>query len=504
MSHTNAKRIAAYGIAGALVLLAAGCMVGPNYHAPTVKAPTQWAGLDAASSDDTSKATSEAAALADWWKSFQDPELDSLIERAVQSNLTLKQAQARILQAREARTVAGAGLLPSANASSSVSNSRSGVVAGGAAQTLTPRARNLFEDGLDATWELDFFGGLRRGIEAADANVQAAVEDSRDTMVTLTAEVALNYIELRGFQQQIAVAQKNLESERRTADITHRRFDVGFASRLDTANADAQVATTQSQIPTLQASAQQTIYSLSVLLGQEPAALQAELSPQGAIPPTPPVVPVGLPSDLLQRRPDIRRAEAQLHSATAQVGVATAGLFPQFSLTGSGGQQGLTVGSLGSLASRFWSVGPGVTLPIFNAGKIRANIRQQNDVQQQALLAYQQTVLTALQDVENALVAYAKEQQHRAALLAAVSANQTAVDLSMRLYTAGQGDFLNVLTAQRDLYSNEDALTQSDRNIDTDLVALYKALGGGWQKAASPTPGTPVTPQKTGAADQRG
>ncbi len=495
MSHTNAKRIGGYGIAAACLLLAAGCMVGPDYHVPTVKAPTQWAGLAAASSDDTSIATPEAAALADWWKNFHDPELDSLIERAIRSNLTLKQAQSRILQAREARTVAGAGLLPTASASSSVSNSRSGVTVGSSAQTIAPKARNLFQDGLDATWELDFFGGVRRGIEAADANVEAAVEDGRDSVVTLTAEVALNYIELRGLQQQIAVAQKNIEAERQTADITHRRFDVGFASRLDTANADAQVATTQSQIPSLQASAQQTIYGLSVLLGLEPAALQAELTPQGEIPPTPPVVPVGLPSDLLQRRPDIRRAEAQLHSATAQIGVATADLFPKFSLTGSGGQQGLSVGSLGSLASRFWSAGPSVTLPIFNAGKIRANIRQQNAVQQQALLAYQQTVLTSLQDVENALIAYAKEQQHRAALSAAVSANHTAVDLSMRLYTSGQGDFLNVLTAQRDLYSNEDALVQSDRAIDTDLVALYKALGGGWENAGSTAPGAPVTPK---------
>ncbi len=491
------RRVGAYWIVGMWAMLAASCMVGPNYHPPKANTPGQWSGLSAASADDSSVATPAAAAVSEWWKTFDDPKLDSLIGKAVQSNLTLKQAEARILQARQARTVAGAGLMPSVNASSDVSNSRSGISAAGSGQSLAPKPRNLFQDGLDATWELDLFGGVRRGIEAADSNLQAAVEDSRDVMVTTTAEVALNYVELRGLQQQIAIAQKNLESQRQTAELTHKRFDAGFASRLDTANADAQVATTQSQIPSLEASAQQTIYSLSVLLGLEPAALLTELTPQGAIPETPPVVPVGLPSDLLQRRPDIRRAEAQLHSATAQIGVATADLFPKFSLTGSAGQQGLTVGSLGSLASRFWSAGPGVTLPIFTAGKVRANIRQQTAVQQQALLAYQQTVLTALQDVETALVAYAKEQQHRAALLNAISANQTAVDLSTRLYTAGQTDFLNVLTAQRDLYSSEDALVQSNRAIDTDLIALYKALGGGWEKQTAAAI-SPAVPPKSG------
>jgi NodT family efflux transporter outer membrane factor (OMF) lipoprotein len=206
-----------------------------------------------------------------------------------------------------------------------------------------------------------------------------------------------------------------------------------------------------------------------------------ELAPAGTIPGAPPAVPVGLPSDLLERRPDILRAEAQLHSATAQIGVATADLFPKFSLTGSGGLQNLTQGSLAGLAGSFWSLGPGVTLPIFTAGKIRANIRVQNAVAQQALLAYRQTVLTALQDVESALIAYAKDQPHRAALADAVKSNQTAVDLSMKLYTAGEIEFLNLLTAQHNLYTSEDALVQADRTIDADLIALYKALGGGWQ-----------------------
>jgi len=490
MIRAIVKRWKVWWILGLFALLEAGCAVGPKYHAPKVQVPGQWTGL-AASNGNTSVATSDAASVAEWWKSFQNPELDSLINQAVQSNLGLQQAQSRILQARASRTIAGAGLWPSLDASGTNTTSRSGLTASTAGSSTSSSAstRNLFQAGLDAAWEMDFFGGVRRGIEAADANVQAAIEDSRDVMVTLTAEVALNYIELRGFQQQIAIAQKNLEAQRETAEITHKRFGVGFASGLDVANADAQVSTTQSQIPVLEASAQQTIYALSVLLGREPAALLAELSPAGTIPGTPPLVPVGLPSDLLERRPDVLRSEAQLHSATAQVGVATADLFPKFSLTGSGGLQSLTQGSLASLAGSFWSLGPSVTLPIFNAGKIRANIKAQNAAAQQALLAYRQTVLTALQDVESALIAYAKEQQHRSALAEAVKFNQTAVDLSMKLYTAGETEFLNLLTAQHNLYTNEDSLVQADRTIDADLIALYKALGGGWQPAgAQPKP----------------
>ncbi len=456
-----------------LSLLTAGCMVGPNYQAPKVNVPGQYNGTQ-----DTKLATPEAAKVAEWWKTFDDPELNNLVAEALHSNLGLKQAQARILQARESRTIAGAGLWPAATGTSSSTSSSSSVTS---TNTSVSGVRNLFQAGLDASWELDFFGGVRREVEAATANVQAAVEDSRDVTVTLTSEVALNYMQLRGFQQEIVIARENVEAQRKTAELTHKRFDAGFASRLDVANADAQAATTQSQIPVLEASAQQSIFALSVLLGKEPSALLAELSPEGLIPPNPPRVPVGLPSDLLERRPDIRRAEAQLHSATAQIGVATADLFPKFSLTGNGGGQNLTSGSLGSIASRFWSFGPGLSLPIFNAGKIRANVRLQNAAQQQALLGYQQIVLTALQDVESALIGYTKEQEHRTALQEAVRSNQSAVDLSKQLYTAGQGDFLNVLVAQRNLYQTQDALVQSNRTIDTELISLYKALGGGWQ-----------------------
>jgi NodT family efflux transporter outer membrane factor (OMF) lipoprotein len=244
------------------------------------------------------------------------------------------------------------------------------------------------------------------------------------------------------------------------------------------------VATTAAQIPVLESSARAAIYSLGVLLGREPAALEKDLIKEGLIPPAPPEIPVGLPSDLLRRRPDIRRAEAQLHAATARIGVATADLFPKFSLTGTLGISSNDLTKLGNLAtSKFWSFGPTISWPVFAGGRILWNIKVQDALQEQALVAYQKAVLTALKDVETALVAYAKEQEHRKSLSEAVVNNRKAVEVSMKLYIAGKTDFLNVLTAQRSLYTSEDALVQSTRTVDTNLIALYKALGGGWEQA---------------------
>jgi NodT family efflux transporter outer membrane factor (OMF) lipoprotein len=340
---------------------------------------------------------------------------------------------------------------------------------------------DLYAAGLDATWELDIFGGVRRDIEAAEADIQFAIEDRNDVLVTLTSEVALSYLDLRGFQRQLTIAKENLAAQQYTADLTRRRKAGGFVSGLDVANAEAQVAVTLSQMPSLEASKRQAIYSLSVLLGRDPSALVEELDSEQPIPTVPPEVPVGLPSDLLRRRPDIRRAEAQLHAATARIGVATADLFPRFTLSGALSVQGNKVKSLANWNNAFWSFGPSASWPIFSAGRIRSNIAVQESLTDQAMLTYQRTVLTALQDVENALVAYAQEQQHREALRSAVAANRRAVDLSRLLYSQGQIDFLNVLNAQRSLYASEDALVQSERTIATDLVALYKGLGGGWE-----------------------
>ena len=270
----------------------------------------------------------------------------------------------------------------------------------------------LFQVGLDASWEMDIFGGTRRNIEAAGADLKASVEDRRDVLMTLVGDVGNNYLSLRGFQQQLAVARKNLEAQRKTAGIIRSRFEAGTVSRLDLVNADAQVATTAATIPLFESSARAAIYSLGVLLGREPAALEKDLIKEGPIPPVPPEVPVGLPSDLIRRRPDIRRSEAQLHAATARIGVATADLFPKFSLTGSLGFSSNDLTKLGNLAnSKFWSFGPSVNWPIFAGGRLWWNVKVQDALAEQALLTYQKAVLTALKEVETALVAYAKEQE---------------------------------------------------------------------------------------------
>jgi len=466
--------IAGFGLLSCLLLLA-GCAVGPDFKPPETAVPDQWVGPL------PPPATSAELDLARWWVVFGDPKLTSLVERAVESNLDLKLAEARVRQARAARGITISGLGPTLDASGSYR--RSGTAAGSASQ---------YQAGFDAAWELDLFGGTRRSIEAATANLEAAVDARLNALVTLTAEVAANYIDLRGFQEQIAIAQRNLKSQQHSADLTRQRFQGGLVSGLDVANAEAQVATTAAQIPLLEQSAQQTIYSLSLLLGREPGALLAELTPPTAIPTAPPAVPVGVPSELLRRRPDIRQAEALIHAATADIGVATADLFPSISLTGNLGTQGSKFNSLGNWSNRFWSIGPSVSWPVFASGRIRSNIEVQRALEEQSLIAYRTTVLTALQDVENALIASAKEQEHYQALTQAVTANRRAVDLATRLYTQGQTDFLNVLQAQGALYSSENALALSSRTLSTNLVALYKALGGGW------TPDLPAEPQAKG------
>lgn len=449
-----------------------GCTVGPDYHRQDAKVPSSWIGRT-----EPIKDSPDYSELVYWWTEFNDPNLTSLIERAINTNLDLLAAQARIQQVRAVRGIAAGELWPQANASGSYTRGRIPIQGNPDVDVPT---RDLFHTGLDAAWELDFFGGNSRSVEAADADIKVAVEAHRDVLVTLVSEVAINYIELRGFQQEIVIAQNNLNAQQQTAELTHKKFQGGLVGTLDVANADAQVATTASLIPRLEAAAQQSMYSLSVLLGLEPAALLKELSPKYSIPFAPPQVPIGIPSELLRRRPDIRRAEAAIHSATARIGVATADLYPKFSLTGSVNFQNDQLHGLISSGNRFWTAGPAVDWQIFSAGRVRSNIELQKALQQESMFSYQKTVITALKDVENALIAYAKEFERHKSLTEAVAHNRKAVDSATQLYERGLTDFLNVLVAQRSLFASEEALVQSTRNLSTDLVALYKALGGGW------------------------
>ena len=468
------------------LLLSAGCAVGPDFKQPSTKTPAAWSGLDVFGKQQTSTATAGPAQLAAWWSIFNDPTLTSLAEQALAANLDLKIAEARVRQARAAKGIAFAGLWPSVNGSSSYTRSHQTLPgSSGSGTTATKPTEvntDLFQAGLDAAWELDIFGGVRRSVEAAQADVQTAEENRRGVLISLAAEVGTTYLSLRGYQQQLIIARKNLESQLRTAAITRKRYEAGLANALDTANAEALAASTQSTIPLLEASARQAIYSLSVLLAREPAALEAQLAPEAPLPQLPQQVAVGVPSELLRRRPDVRSAEAQLHAATARVGVAVAEFFPKFSLTGSFGLQADKWQTLGNSDNRIWSGGPGVSWNIFNAGATLSNLRQQKAVQEETIAAYESAVLAALKDVDSALVAYAKEQEHFSALTDAVTSGRKAVDLSMKLYTVGRSDYLSVLIAQRALFAYEDAWVVSSRNLGTNLVALYKALGGGWEE----------------------
>jgi multidrug efflux system outer membrane protein len=467
-------------ISGVLLglLLFSGCVVGPNYQRPAAPAPAQW------NEPLSGGETNSPAFVAAWWKNFNDPELDSLIDRAVQSNLDLKIAVARLGESRAQYRIAAADLWPTLDTSGSYQRQRQSQHQPIISAFNLPSdvfENNIYQAGFDASWEIDVFGGARRATESARAEVAAAEFSRRDALVTLLGEVARNYVEARGYQRRLAIARQNIAAQEQARAITQRRFTNGLSSNLDVQQASTLVETTRADIPTLETLLQASIHRLSVLLGQPPGALQDELSAVAPIPAAPPEVPVGLPSDLLLRRPDVERAERLLASATAQIGVARADLFPKFSLTGSAGLQSVSVSDWFTAGSRFWSVGPTVQWNIFDAGRIRANIKVQNARQKAALANYEKTVLTSFEDVENALTAYAKEQVRRKSLEAAVGTSQQSLRLANQLYANGLENFINVLDSERSLYQAQDELVQSDRAVSADLISLYKALGGGWE-----------------------
>jgi multidrug efflux system outer membrane protein len=448
--------------------------VGPNYKPPKGEVPGSY------HQQGTAGGTNTEAAVGEWWATLNDPELTALIDRAVRSNLDLKVASSRILEARAARRVTRADLLPTVSSSNTVQRVRGGLVPGGSG-VLPPTESNIFQFGFDASWEIDFFGGHRRALEAATADVAAIGEARRDVLVSLLAEVARNYSELRGFQRRLEIIDRNIKLQADSLELTRVRAEAGLGTQLDVERQAAQFDSTRALVPSLEAAEIRAIHRLGVLLGEEPGVLLDELTQSKPLPTVPPAVPVGLPADLLKRRADIREAEARVAAETARVGVARADLFPKILLTGAAGRQanepsGLTLG-----ASNFFSFGPAITLPIFNAGSIRGNIAAQKQRLEQALTEYRSAVLRSLEETENSLVSYGREKERRERLVAAVEASRQATMLANEVYVRGLADFLSVLDAQRQQLAAEDDLAQSDTAVVTDLVALYKALGGGWE-----------------------
>jgi NodT family efflux transporter outer membrane factor (OMF) lipoprotein len=462
------------------IVILSGCKaVGPDYVMPETPVSASWhsqleGGLSAEEMD---KQT-----VASWWTTLNDPILTSLIDRAVAGNLDLKSALARVRQSRALRNIAGAGLFPTLNIGASDTFSR------GRKDIGTGETNELYAANFDAGWELDIFGGVRRSVESATADLQARRENERDVLVSLLAEVALNYVEVRTYQARLASAQANLETQNETYQLTQWRNEAGLGDELAVQQALYNLVSTRSQIPSLRTGLEETINRIAVLLGEQPGRINEELTNPESIPVTPLSVAVGVPAEMLRRRPDVRQAERELASQTAQIGVAAAELYPRLSLDGS---IGIEAGSLRNLlrnasSSDTWTLsgGPRVSWAIFDAGRIRQNIQVQSALQEQALIQYEAVILGALEDVENALVSYAQEQQRREDLREATQAAQKAAELARNKYEAGLTDFNNVLDTQRSVLSFQDQLAQSNGTVTTNLIRLYKALGGGWTSMA--------------------
>lgn len=469
-----------------LVPWSVACVVGPRYAAPRVEVPAAFQQAQApGTAGDADRAT-----LAAWWTGFHDAKLDDLVARAIAGNLDLKIAAARVREARAARGIAASAALPQLDASGAYArgersdavppfNSAAGSVVFGA------RTQNVFQAGFDAGWELDVFGGVKHDVEAAVAQAQAVEEARRDVLVILLGDVARNYVELRGAQRQIEILDATVASLRDSRDLTIARFNAGLGTALDTERAEGLVQATVSRRPELEREVKRAIYRLGVLVGEQPAALASELDLLRAFPARPPQVPASLPSELLSRRPDLRRAERQLAAATARIGVARADLFPRFSITGSFGRRSEDASDLGSTGSQFWSIVPGVRLPILSGGRIRANIDASEARQEVALREYEKAVLGALEEVENALVGRDREERRVEALKTSAEANRRALELATDRYTGGLESFLSVLDAERALYAAEDGVAESETSATVNLIVLYKALGGGWSPGSS-------------------
>ena len=474
---------------GVMVLgaLLAGCMVGPDYRLPEMKTPGKYGGA----ANHHNIAPPDA-----WWRVFGDPTLNRLVQEAAAFNLDVKQTAQRILMARAERQRTIAAGLPSLDGRTDVSQRRNDFITGGGGM-MNPAAGGYFgnniidiiQAGFDVQWEIDPAGGLFRRIEAAQASVEAEQNNRRAIQVSLQGEVARLYIDLRANQQQIAVTRANLATQEDTLGLMTERARAGLDSQQEVTQQQAQVDTTRSQLPTYEIAARQDVHALAVLLGRSPDTLLYLLETEPGVPSAPTDVIADLPSELLRRRPDLMQAERQLAAATADVGAATAELYPKVNLTAFLGLQNTKLNDF-TPVGKSWAIAGGLSTPIFNWGRIQANIDRANAGQQQALLAYQQSFLTALREVEDALVAYQREQARRASLQASVEANELAVKLAEERYLRGLTAFLNVLETQRALYLAQSSLIASNARISTSLVALYKALGGGWQALEPRKPGT--------------
>lgn len=453
--------------------LLSACAVGPDYTKPDAAPGAQFAN---AVLPEFKRDGIEVA----WWKQFDDPLLSELIDRAVSNNRDLKAAEANLRVARALYLEAGLDLLPTITSHANYTTQKRSFDAMNR-RTFAPRELELFNVGFDAFWEVDFFGRIRRSVEARDAEVDAAEADLRDLLVSVISEVALNYFELRGLQNQLDVAQKNADNQAATLELTQARLEAGRGTELDTSRAKAQLDSTLATIPPIQTRIRENIHRLGVLIGQLPDTLSARLSEPAPMPKIPETIHIGAPADLMRRRPDIRVAERNLAAATARIGVATADLFPRVTFNGTIALESRTLSGLGASGTEAFSAGPRISWAFLDLGRVRARIRAADASADATLANYEQTVLTALEETENALVSYNRQRARRGLLASAATSSERAHQLAHLRFEDGITDFLTVLDAERRLLLDQELLAQSQTATATSLIAVYKALGGGWE-----------------------
>lgn len=464
--------------AGAALLLSIGCVaVGRDYETPQAALPAGW------SEAHEPQFTQHSAELAEWWRRLDDPVLDALVERAVGGGLDLREAVARVREARALRGVAAADRYPTLDADASYERRRDSE---NSPFGIRSTDYDLYGTGLDASWEVDLWGRVRRSIEASDADLAASIEDARDVAVSVAAETAIHYVRLRAFQRRAGIARNNLALQEETLALVQARFDSGLVGERDLAQARTNLESTRSRVPELEFGWRNAENRLAVLLGLAPGALAAELAADPAdaqsIPVPPSGVAVGVPADLLRRRADVRRAERVLAAETARIGVAEGELYPRLALSGNLGVESDDVSNLFDADSRMFGIGPSLRWNLFDGGRLRRGVEAQDARAEQALVRWERTVLIALEETENAMSAFVREQARRSALLEASTQARRAVELAQTQYREGLTDFQAVLDSERALAELEDGLAQSDAAVATNLVVLYKALGGGWER----------------------
>lgn len=471
----NARTTALAAVAAVVATTLAACAVGPNYKRPETPVAQQFAGAEPGTYQTAQDTPVQ------FWKQFDDETLDQLVGDALNANHDLRIALGHLVEARAARRESTFDLAPTVTASAGHTTQ---LVPG--VQSGLPFRASYYDAGFDATWELDLFGRVRRGVEARSAELQGAEASLHDAQISVIAEVARTYFELRGQQTQLAVAQANVVNQTDTLKLTQARGEAGRGTELDTSRAQSQLSTTLSTIAPLQASIARSIHRLGVLTGREPNALTDLLAPTKDLPALPKITTISDPATLLRRRPDIRVAERQLAASTAEVGVAIGDYFPKVTFNGNFTYAAASPGNLGTAPSRSYLIGPGISWAAFDLGRVHAQVAQAHARNDVALATYEKTVLNALEETENALVTHARDRDSLTHTEAAAEASARAARLARTRYEGGYVDFLEVLDAERTQLAAEDRLAQSRTETATSLIAVYKAMGGGWEQAPLP------------------